>query len=60
MRRKAKPAKHRCPFTGKRGYATRRHAGMAATNALDQRGTQTRTYKCDCGFWHLTSQLDRP
>jgi hypothetical protein len=61
MRRKGKhgtPKKHRCRFTGKRCYASARLAGMAA-NSARARGVRVRVYRCDCGWWHMTSQPKR-
>lgn len=49
-----------CRYGGsKHGYASRRLAGMAATRAMEDRGVELRAYHCDCGLWHLTSQVRR-
>jgi hypothetical protein len=58
----APPPRHVCdvaPMTacacGKVRYPTRRHARRAARMVSGRTG-RMRAYRCDGGFWHLTSQ----
>lgn len=47
-----------CPACGKRCYRTRANAKRAGR--LLHPGRHVRRYRCDAGWWHLTSMREQP